>query len=281
MGNAMFSWPDEIRDPAQVAPGQVHLEPGEIDEAMTLVEVMARDGVDGPEFTDHYTQALREVVEAKQEHRRLSQAPHPAALSGQLVDSMAALQQSVGKARVVRSKDGADVPRPAEGRTEDNGPEDREEVACPEDFPEEVAAERVGLPGPAPAGVTPRGTTWAVITTARLRSSKSTAETTSRVLICDSKFIVSSRSFSRPMTSMPTTATAATSPVMRVEANDAASAGATISSDSPIGNLVVGVSTSVNTMTTIRPSDPGHRPLWARPAVHPPGTSTAPCCWAG
>ncbi|MFD4976470.1 hypothetical protein [Streptomyces sp. NPDC058424] len=76
-----------------------------------------------------------------------------------------------------------------------------------------------------------------MITTARLRSSKSTAETTSRVMICDSKFIVPSRSFSRPMTSVPTTATAAIAPVTRVEAKDAASAGATISSVGPIGNL--------------------------------------------
>ncbi|MFB7115147.1 Ku protein [Streptomyces sp. NPDC056291] len=66
-------WPDEIRDPAPVAAGPVHLEPGEIDEAMTLVEVMSRDNVDGPEFTDHYTQALRQVVEAKQEHRIFGQ----------------------------------------------------------------------------------------------------------------------------------------------------------------------------------------------------------------
>ncbi|MFE7216262.1 hypothetical protein ACFY0A_42815 [Streptomyces sp. NPDC001698] len=66
-------WPDEIRDPAQVAPGPVHLEPGKLDGAMPLVEVMSRDNVDGPAFTDHCTQALREVVEAKQEHRIFGQ----------------------------------------------------------------------------------------------------------------------------------------------------------------------------------------------------------------
>ncbi|WP_225080657.1 Ku protein [Streptomyces sp. CoT10] len=103
-------WPDEIRDPARAAPGPVVLEPGEIDEAMTLVEIMSRDSVDGPEFTDHYTQALREVVEAKQEHRRPPQAPHPAARPGQLVDLMATLQQSVDKARAARGEDLAHVP---------------------------------------------------------------------------------------------------------------------------------------------------------------------------
>jgi DNA end-binding protein Ku len=66
-------WPDEIRDPAQVAPAPVQLEQGEIDEAVALIEVMSRDRVEGPEFTDHYTQALREVIDAKQEHRQLPQ----------------------------------------------------------------------------------------------------------------------------------------------------------------------------------------------------------------
>ncbi|MFB7116193.1 Ku protein [Streptomyces sp. NPDC056291] len=106
-------WPDEIRDPTQVAPGPVHLEPGEIDEALTLVEVMSRDNVEGPEFTDHYTRALREVAEAKQEHRRPPQAPHRAARPGQLVDLMAALQQSVDKARAARGETGDAVPQEA------------------------------------------------------------------------------------------------------------------------------------------------------------------------
>ncbi|MFF4796715.1 hypothetical protein ACFY2M_45690 [Streptomyces sp. NPDC001276] len=79
---------------------------------MALVEFMSRDSVDGPEFTDHYTQALREVVEAKQEHRRLPEAPHPAAQPGQRVDLMAALQQSVDKARTARGHNSADVSSP-------------------------------------------------------------------------------------------------------------------------------------------------------------------------
>ncbi|MFD4973465.1 Ku protein [Streptomyces sp. NPDC058424] len=103
-------WPDEIRDPAQITPGPVHLEPGEIDEAMTLVEIMSRDSVEGPEFTDQYTQALREVVEAKQEHHRPPQAPQLAARPGQLVDLMATLQQSVNKARAARGENSADIP---------------------------------------------------------------------------------------------------------------------------------------------------------------------------
>ena len=97
-------WPDEVRDPAQVAPAPVHLDQGEIDEAMALIELMSRDSVDGPEFTDYYTQALRDVVEAKQDHRQLPQAPQPAVRPGQLVDLMATLRQSVSKARAARGE---------------------------------------------------------------------------------------------------------------------------------------------------------------------------------
>jgi DNA end-binding protein Ku len=65
---------------------------------------MSRDRVEEPEFTDHYTQALREVIDAKQEHRQLPQAPQPTVRLGQLVDLMAALQQSVSKARAARGE---------------------------------------------------------------------------------------------------------------------------------------------------------------------------------
>ncbi|MFE4416204.1 hypothetical protein ACFRNR_43185, partial [Streptomyces sp. NPDC056820] len=84
---------------------------------MALVEVMSRDNVDGSEFTDHYTQALREVVEAKQQHRRLPQAPHPAARPNQLVDLMAALQQSVNTAQAARGDNSADAPDPPTAAT--------------------------------------------------------------------------------------------------------------------------------------------------------------------
>lgn len=97
-------WPDEIRDPAQVAPAPVRLEEGEVDEAVTLIEVMSRDSVEGPEFTDRYTEALREVIEAKQQGFRLPEAPQPTARPGQLVDLMAALHESVEKARASRGE---------------------------------------------------------------------------------------------------------------------------------------------------------------------------------
>ncbi|MFJ6087996.1 Ku protein [Streptomyces sp. NPDC092369] len=106
--HSMF-WPDEIRDPAAVAPAPVPLDDSEIDQAVTLIETMTRDDITGPEFTDGYTTALRAVIEAKQEGHRLPDAPEPAEQPGQLVDLMAALQESVTKARTARGEGTADV----------------------------------------------------------------------------------------------------------------------------------------------------------------------------
>ncbi|MFE9454997.1 Ku protein [Streptomyces sp. NPDC006739] len=101
-------WPDEIRDPAAVVPAPVQLDEDEINQAIALIEAMTRDDLTGPEFTDHYTEALQEVIEAKQEGHRLPKAPEPAPRPGQLVDLMAVLQESVDKARASRAEDDTD-----------------------------------------------------------------------------------------------------------------------------------------------------------------------------
>ncbi|WEO92692.1 Ku protein [Streptomyces sp. FXJ1.172] len=99
-------WPDEVRDPAAVVPPPVQLEDEEIDEALALVEAMTRDSLEGPQFADHYTDALHEVIEAKRDARQLPEVAEPAARPGQLVDLMAALQQSVDEARAARGETG-------------------------------------------------------------------------------------------------------------------------------------------------------------------------------
>ncbi|GGK91713.1 hypothetical protein [Streptomyces flaveus] len=73
---------------------------------------MSRDSFEGPELTDHYTDAVREVIEAKQEGHRPPKAPEPAARPGQLMDLMAALQQSVDKARAARGESDANFHEP-------------------------------------------------------------------------------------------------------------------------------------------------------------------------
>ncbi|MFK4801601.1 Ku protein [Streptomyces sp. MPA0124] len=97
-------WPDEIRDPSSLLPPPVELTDEEIDGALALMDTMTRDDLDAPEFRDTYTEAVAELIEAKREHREPPAAPEPAADSGQLVDLMAALQQSVSKAKESRGE---------------------------------------------------------------------------------------------------------------------------------------------------------------------------------
>ncbi|MFF6966345.1 Ku protein [Streptomyces anthocyanicus] len=98
-------WPDEIRDPSELTPPPVELSDEEIDGALALVDTMTRDDLEGDEFRDTYTDAVAELIEAKREHRQPPAAPEPAAESGQIVDLMAALQQSVSKAKESRGED--------------------------------------------------------------------------------------------------------------------------------------------------------------------------------
>jgi DNA end-binding protein Ku len=67
---------------------------------------MTRDDLEGPEFADHYTDALEKVIEAKREGKEPpqgSEAPEPKA---QVVDLMAALEASVAKAQASRGEGG-------------------------------------------------------------------------------------------------------------------------------------------------------------------------------
>jgi DNA end-binding protein Ku len=90
-------WPDEIRDPAAVAPPNESVSEEEIEGALALMESMARDDLDGPEFEDTYTDALAKIIEAKREDRELPEAPEPEK-PAQVLDLMAALTESVEKA---------------------------------------------------------------------------------------------------------------------------------------------------------------------------------------
>ncbi|MBZ6207574.1 Ku protein [Streptomyces olivaceus] len=98
-------WPDEIRDPSELLPQPVELSDEEIEGALALMDTMTRDDLDGPEFRDTYTEAVAELIAAKREHREPPTAPEPAEGSGQLVDLMAALQESVSKAKESRGED--------------------------------------------------------------------------------------------------------------------------------------------------------------------------------
>jgi DNA end-binding protein Ku len=101
-------WPDEIRDPSELLPEPVELSDDEIEGALALMDSMTRDDLDDPEFRDTYTEAIEQIIEAKREHREPPRLEEPEQKPGQIVDLMAALQESVQKARVSRGED-ADV----------------------------------------------------------------------------------------------------------------------------------------------------------------------------
>ncbi|MEZ7007855.1 Ku protein [Streptomyces sp. AD55] len=103
-------WPDEIRDPAELLPPPAEVSEEEIDGALALMDTMTRDNLDAPEFRDTYTEAVAELIAAKREHREPAVPAEPAAERGQLVDLMAALNESVAKAKAARGEnEDADV----------------------------------------------------------------------------------------------------------------------------------------------------------------------------
>jgi DNA end-binding protein Ku len=62
-------WSDEIRNPAEPKPDEVELTDAEIAQAEQLIDRLTRDDLEGEEFTDRYTEAVEQLIEAKREHR--------------------------------------------------------------------------------------------------------------------------------------------------------------------------------------------------------------------
>jgi DNA end-binding protein Ku len=101
----VLKWDDEVRDPSELTPKDVTVTDSEIDEALLLVDSMTTDDISG--YRDEYRQALEAVIEAKAEGR---QPPKPTEEpGGQVVDLMAALQESVRKAQAARGEDAGDA----------------------------------------------------------------------------------------------------------------------------------------------------------------------------
>ncbi|MFJ8594896.1 Ku protein [Streptomyces sp. NPDC093598] len=101
-------WPDEIRDPTELLPEPVELSDDEVEGALALMDSMTREDLEDPEFRDTYTEALEQIIEAKREGQEPPAVPEPEQKPGQIVDLMAALNESVQKARAGRGED-ADV----------------------------------------------------------------------------------------------------------------------------------------------------------------------------
>ena len=109
----LMYWPDEIRDPTELLPAPVEVTEGEIDGALALIDTMTREDLEGPEFHDAYTDALAQIIEAKREDKPLPEAPAPET-GGKVLDLMAALQESVSKAKASRGEnaDVHEMPKP-------------------------------------------------------------------------------------------------------------------------------------------------------------------------
>jgi len=111
-------WGDEIRSSDELAPPETELTDDEITGALALMDTMTVDSITDLDVTDHYTEALHEVIEAKAEHRAPKPAEGEAAPAGQVVDLMAALEKSVAEARERRGETGGgeatvhDMPKP-------------------------------------------------------------------------------------------------------------------------------------------------------------------------
>ena len=97
-------WNDEVRDAERgIAPVSAVVDEGELAAALDLVDTLSVDELgDIPDLTDHYAQALAALVDAKVHDRQIAQPSEP---PRQLVDLMAALQQSVHAARASRGED--------------------------------------------------------------------------------------------------------------------------------------------------------------------------------
>ncbi|MGW3200150.1 non-homologous end joining protein Ku [Streptomyces sp. NPDC001118] len=104
-------WSDEVRDVERgIAPAPADVDEDELAAALELADTLSVDELgDVPDLTDHYAQALAELVDAKVHDRQLTQPSGPPQRA-QMVDLMAALQQSVRAARASRSEDADTVP---------------------------------------------------------------------------------------------------------------------------------------------------------------------------
>ncbi|MEV4942831.1 Ku protein [Streptomyces zaomyceticus] len=108
LGNALLlsglHWADEIRSSDEITPPEAELTDNEVEGALTLMETMTVDSLADLDVTDHYTEALHEVIEAKAEHRTPAPPAGEEKAAAPVVDLMAALEKSVADTRERRSE---------------------------------------------------------------------------------------------------------------------------------------------------------------------------------
>ncbi|MFB8020777.1 Ku protein [Streptomyces rubiginosohelvolus] len=103
-----MKWPDEVRNPDELAPREVEVGEEEIEQALQLAERMTIEDLSG--FHDEYREALEDIIAAKAEGKPLpSPAEDGKAEKGEVVDLMAALNASVKAAEESRGERGEDA----------------------------------------------------------------------------------------------------------------------------------------------------------------------------
>ncbi|MGW3491859.1 non-homologous end joining protein Ku [Streptomyces sp. NPDC001054] len=100
----VLHWPDEIRSPEGLAPPSVDVTEEEMTGALALMDTMARDGIGNEQ--DEYRVAVEKLIEAKADHRPPPRAEHEEQPRGEVVDIMAALEDSVRRAQQSRAESG-------------------------------------------------------------------------------------------------------------------------------------------------------------------------------
>jgi len=95
-------WPEEVREPAGLAPPELQPSEREMDMARLLLEQLA-DTFNWDDQHDEYRHALEQVVQAKLAETEPPHAPGARVIPTEVVDLMAALEASVESARAGRS----------------------------------------------------------------------------------------------------------------------------------------------------------------------------------
>jgi DNA end-binding protein Ku len=103
-------WPDEIRDPTELLPPPVEVSDEEIEGALALMDTMTRDDLEGEEIQDSCTEAIAQIIEAERENRELPEVAEPEEPAA-VLDLMAALNESVAKAKATRDEEGQARPK--------------------------------------------------------------------------------------------------------------------------------------------------------------------------
>ncbi|MET9436929.1 Ku protein [Streptomyces sp. NPDC006551] len=128
-------WDDEIRSPDELRPDETPLTEEEIEGALALMDTMSTEHLADLELVDHYRDALVEVIDAKAEHRQPKPMGEEAAPAGKVVDLMAALQESVAKAKESRGETG-------QAGTVHEMPKPKKKTAAKKTAPEKTPAKK-------------------------------------------------------------------------------------------------------------------------------------------